>query len=75
MESLVIDSNQRALLDAVGHVFQDSGARGEITLMVTDLQVIRLQLVDEGVSPLVISVAVADKDVVMLTIPQCGRNE
>lgn len=44
----------------------------EVTLMVADLQVTRLQLVDEGVGPLVVSAAVANED--MVTIPQCGRN-
>lgn len=61
-----------ALLDALGHVFQHGAAGSEVTLMVADLEAAGLQLIDEGVGPLVVSAAVANEDMVTLTIPQCG---
>lgn len=63
-----------ALLDALGHVLQHGAAGSEVALMVADLQAAGLQLVDEGVGPLVVSAAVADEDMVTLTISQCGSN-
>ncbi len=51
------------------------GAAGsEVTLVVAGLQAAGLQLVDEGVGPLVVSAAVANEHVVTLTIPQCGKH-
>lgn len=42
--------------------------------MVADLQATGLQLVDDGVGPLVVSAAVADEHMVTLTISQCWRD-